>query len=127
MHIGGNSLSRIWPCFDPNSEHGVFDCAISDNDSRHWFLILVLSEASNANPVTRTTCHLLDDYLLASVADRDTIVTSFDPGIAYSHPARSSNMDPVGVGTYAGGVDDDVLNGHVPAVVHVHVEELAVC
>lgn len=73
-----------------------------------------------------TARQALDPQVLGAGADGDAIVAGFDGGVEDGNVLRVLDVDSVGVGALSGGDHPHSSHLNVLAVVHGHVEHLAV-
>lgn len=76
--------------------------------------------------MARSTCHLLDQHLLASVTEGHTIISGFNVGIRDVDPGRPADMDPVGIQAILRCIDGNLYKSHILAVYQVHVKKFAI-
>lgn len=117
---------RIGPGLDPDSILCARERAVPDIHALHRLFVRVLSEAADADPMSRPAIDAGDGDLLASIAEGDAVVAGFDVGVGDVDSDGSSNVDPVCVEALSWGRDREVVEGQVVAPQHVHVELLAV-
>ena len=127
MHIGGNTLFRgSRPCFHSHAVGCASESAILNEDTHNRFFIRILTETPHADAVARPTGHSFDVYLLAAIANRDTIVSGLYGCIYYFDTSRAPNVDSISVSAVSRRSYGEVLEGKVLAAQNIDMKVLAV-
>jgi len=119
---GGGVLVRL----DPEAVARLLERAVLDVDVRDVLLVLVPPQAADADAVAGAAGDAGDVHLAGPGADGDAVVADADDGVDDGDPGRVAHVDAVRVGAVPGRRHRHVLDQHVLALEHVHVEELGV-
>lgn len=114
------------PCLDPDAVLRVDEGAAGDEDPRHVFLIGVLPQAADADPVAWPAGDVLDVHLRELVSHGDAVVSRGNHRVRDVHHVGTRHVDPVRVGAVPGGGYREPDEGDVHAGYAVDVEVLAV-
>ena len=111
---------------DPEAVGRLLESAVLHVDVGHVLLVLVPPKAADADAVSRAAGDAGDVDLGATWADGDAVVANTDNRVADCDPGRVTHVDAIRVGAVPWRRDRHVLDHHVLALEHVHVEELGV-
>jgi hypothetical protein len=111
---------------DAEAVGGADDDGVGDGHVLDVLLVLVASQAADADAVAGAAARALDADGLGPGADGDAVVAGGDGGVPDGDVDGVADVDAVRVGAVAGRLDAHLVHQHVLALEDVHVEELAV-